>query len=180
MRLSEGDRFGLVTDQYVDVGKNLVKGVLEELRDKGSGKIENKSLNIFSLLRLLKPAIDCTHLVLRGSLLSQSFNGRYTDRQVEATDVEDLSVLDLLPDALRLQVLHLVVVGSREIGAQRAVVAGNDNTAATGWGLLVIEVLGLDARFPADPLQSLAILVLADAANVDDRVGLEDVLCNDS
>lgn len=96
---------------------------------------------------------------------------------MEATDVEDLGVLDLLPDAVLLQVVDLVVVGSSEVGAERAVVASDDDTAAAGGRLLVVQVLGLDAGVARDLLQRLAVLVLADAANVDGRVGLEDVLC---
>jgi hypothetical protein len=59
-------------------------------------------------------------------------------------------------------------------------VAGDDNTAATGGCLLVVEVFGLDAGVAGDLLQGLAVLVFANAANVDDRLGLEDVLYNDA
>jgi hypothetical protein len=94
---------------------------------------------------------------------------------VEATNVEDLRVLDLLPDTLLLQMLELVVVGSSEVSAHGAVVAGDDHTAATSGSLLVVEVFGLDASVGRDLLQSLAVLVLANAADVDDRLGLKDV-----
>jgi len=117
-----------------------------------------------------------TYLVLCGGLLSKRLDGWHADSQVEATDVEDLCVLDLLPDVLLLQVLDLVVVGSRKICAKRAVVASDDDTAAAGGGLLVVEVLGLDASVSRDLLKGLAVLVLANAANVDGRVGCEHVL----
>ena len=78
------------------------------------------------------------YLVFGRSLFGQRLHSWYTHSQVEATDVEDLGIFDLLPDALLLQVLELVVVRSSEIGAQRTVVAGDDNTAATGGRLLVI------------------------------------------
>ena len=95
---------------------------------------------------------------------------------MEATDVEKLGILDLLPDALLLQMLDLVVVRSRKIGAKRAVVASDDDTAAACRCLLIVEVLGLDASLARDLLERLAVLVLADAANVDGRLGLENVL----
>lgn len=116
-----------------------------------------------------------TYFVLGGSLLSQCLDGWYADGQVEATDVEDLGVLNLLPDVLLLQVVDLVVVGSSEVGAHGAVVAGNDNTTATSGSLLIVEVLCLDTSIGRDLLESLTVLVLSNATNVDDRVGLENV-----
>jgi mRNA-degrading endonuclease toxin of MazEF toxin-antitoxin module len=74
-------------------------------------------------------------------------------------------------------VVQLVQVCGREIGAQRAVVAGDDDAAAARGSLLVVAVLGADARFGADVLEDLAVLVLANAADVDGGVGGEDVLC---
>jgi hypothetical protein len=95
---------------------------------------------------------------------------------VETTNVVNLGVLDLLPDVVLLQVLQLVVVGGSKICAERAVVASDDDTAAASGGLLVVEVLGLDTSLLADVLESLAVLVLTDAANVEDRLGGQDVL----
>jgi hypothetical protein len=46
-------------------------------------------------------------------------------------------------------------------------VAGDDDAAAAGRGLLVVAVLGADASFGADVLEDLAVLVFADAADVD-------------
>lgn len=54
--------------------------------------------------------------------------------------------------------------------------ASDDNTAATSGGILVVEVFGLDSGVAGDLLQGLAVLVLANAAKVDDRFGVEDVL----
>lgn len=119
---------------------------------------------------------DLAHLVLSSSLLSKSLDSRHTDGQVESTNVVDLSILDLLPDVVLLQVLELVVVGSSKICAERAVVASDDDTTATSGGLLVVEVLSLDTSLLADVLEGLAVLVLADAANVEDGLGGQDVL----
>ena len=115
------------------------------------------------------------YLVIGGSLLSKRLDGWYADSQVEATNVVNLGVLDLLPDVVLLQMLDLVVVGSSEVGAHGAVVASDDNTAAAGGRLLVVEVLGLDTSICRDLLKSLTVLVLANAADVYDRLGLEDV-----
>ena len=95
---------------------------------------------------------------------------------METTNVVNLGVLNLLPDVVLLQVLKLVVVGGSKICAERAVVASDDDTAATSGGLLVVEVLGLDTSLLADVLEGLAVLVLTDAANVEDRLRRQDVL----
>lgn len=125
---------------------------------------------------LIVVARRLAYLVLSSSLLSKGLNGRHTDSQVETTNVVDLGILDLLPDVVLLQMLKLVVVGSGKICAERAVVASDDDTTATSGGLLVVEVLGLDTGLLADVLEGLAVLVLADAANVEDRLGGQDVL----
>ena len=93
-----------------------------------------------------------------------------------ATNVEELGVLDQLPDLGLLQVLNLVLVGGGKVGAQGAVVAGDDNTAATSGGLLIITVGSLDTGMGTDVLKLLAVLVAANAANVDGGIGGEDVL----
>lgn len=115
------------------------------------------------------------YLVLSSSLFSEGFDGRHADSQVEASDVVDLGVLHLLPDVVLLQVLKLVVVGSSKICAHRTVVTGDDDTTATSGGLLIVEVLSLDTSLLADVLKSLAVLVLANTANVEDRLGGQNV-----
>lgn len=94
---------------------------------------------------------------------------------MEATNVVNLGVLDLLPDVVLLQVLQLVVVGGSKVCAERAVVASDDDTTASSGGLLVVEVLGLHTSLLADVLEGLAVLVLANTANVEDRLGGQDV-----
>lgn len=93
-----------------------------------------------------------------------------------ATDVVDLCVLDETPDLRLLQVLDLVVVGSGQVGAHAAVVAGNDNTATASGVLLIVAVLNAKADLLDRLLQNLGVLVLADAADEDGGVGREDVL----
>ena len=48
VRLSEGSGLSLVTDEDIDVGKNLVERVLEELCDEGGGQVENEGLECVS------------------------------------------------------------------------------------------------------------------------------------
>lgn len=117
-----------------------------------------------------------TNLVLRSSLLTERLDGGDTDSQVVATDVVELSLLDQRPDVGLLQVLNLVLVGSSEVGAHAAVVASDNNTALASGLSLVHTVLGVDTSLLAGLLQDVTELVLANAANVDDRVLGEQVL----
>jgi hypothetical protein len=117
------------------------------------------------------------HLVVRSRVLGKGQDGRHRDRQVVATDVEELGALDVFPDLGLLQVVDVVQVRGGKVGAQRAVVARDDDTASAGGGLLVVAVDGLDTSLLVDVLERLAVLVLADAANVDGRLLGEDVLC---
>jgi hypothetical protein len=175
VRLGEGSGLGLVADKDVDVGEDLVERVLEELGDEGSGQVEDEGLHCVSWKNSF--CRSCVaYLVLSSSLLGESLDSGYADSQMETTNVVDLGVLDLLPDVLLFQVLKLVVVGGSEVGAERTVVASDDDATATSRGLLVVEVLGLDTSLLADVLEGLAVLVLTNAANVQDGLGGQDVL----
>lgn len=46
--LSEGSGLGLIADEDVDVRKDLIERILEELRNEGSGKVENERLRSLS------------------------------------------------------------------------------------------------------------------------------------
>lgn len=96
---------------------------------------------------------------------------------MEATNVEDIGVLGQSPNLGLLQVLDVVVVGGTEVGAQGAVVAGDDGAAATGGLLGVDAVLDAEAGGLDGVVQGGGVLVVADAAEVDDAVGGQDVLC---
>ena len=52
VRLSECGRLGLVADQDVNVGQDLVKRVLEELGDERCGKVEDEDLYWSALFRM--------------------------------------------------------------------------------------------------------------------------------
>ena len=153
---SEGASLGLVADNVVPVRGGLVELVLEELADERSREREHEGL------------------VLGSGLLGESQDGGDRDGQVVTTDKVDLGLLDEVP--VLLQVLNLVAVGSSEIGAHATVVAGDDDTAATGGLLVVVAVDGAEADLLVGLDQLLGVLVLANASNKDDRVGGKDVL----
>lgn len=117
-----------------------------------------------------------SYLILGGCLLSESKDGGDADSQVETTDIEELGLLDERPDVGLLQVLKLVLVGSSEMSAHAAVVASDDDTALSGGLGLVDTVLSVDAGLLAGLLKDVTILVLADTANVDNRVVGKKVL----
>jgi hypothetical protein len=119
---------------------------------------------------------EFTNLVLRGSLLAEGLDGGNTDSQVVATDVVELSLLDQGPDVGLLQVLNLVLVGSSEVSAHATVVASDNDTAFASGLSLVDTVLSVDTSLLAGLLQDVTVLVLANAANVDDRVLGEHIL----
>jgi hypothetical protein len=96
--------------------------------------------------------------------------------EVVASNVEDLSVLNERPDLGLLQVVKAVVVGSAEVSAETAVVAGDNNTASASWLLGVNTVLDTETGSLDGILQDGRVLVVTDTTEVDDAVGGEDVL----
>lgn len=96
--------------------------------------------------------------------------------EVETADVEDIGVLGESPDLGLLQVVEVIVVGSVKGGAERPVVAGDDGAAPAGRGLGVDAVLDPQANGLNGITEDSGILIIADAAEVDDAVGGEDVL----
>lgn len=96
--------------------------------------------------------------------------------EVVASNVVDLGVLDESPVLGLLQVVQVVVVGSAEVSAETAVVAGDDDAASAGGLLLVDAVLDTQAGGLDGIVQGGGVLVVADAAEVDDAVGGQDVL----
>jgi hypothetical protein len=95
---------------------------------------------------------------------------------VVPADVVSLSVLDERPDVGTLQVLEVVVVGSAQLSAHAAVVAGDDNAATAGSDLGVDAVLNAQASLLAGLAENGGILVVTSTADVDDAVGGEHVL----
>lgn len=93
-----------------------------------------------------------------------------------ASNVVDVGVLNESPVLRLLQVVQVVVVGSAEVSAETAVVAGDDNAASAGGLLLVHAVLDTQASGLDGIAQSSSVLVVTDTAEVDDAVGGQDVL----
>ena len=116
----------------------------------------------------------CTNLVLRGGLLGESHDGGNADGKVVATNEVCLALLDNVP--VLLQVVKLVAVGSSKVSDQAAVVASDNDTAAASGLLLVDTVADLKASLLGSVGKDVGVLVLANAAKVDDGLGREDVL----
>lgn len=115
-----------------------------------------------------------TNLVLRSGLLSQSHDGGNADSKVVATNEVCLALLDDVP--VLLQVVELVAVGSSKVSDQAAVVASDNDTAAASGLLLIDTVADLKASLLGGIREDVGVLVLANAAEVDDGLGREDVL----
>lgn len=160
--LSVSKSLALVTNDNVPVWGRLVKRLLEKLWDEWCGKGDNEGLVVLS------------------GLLSDSLDGLWADREVVTTDVDKLCVLNKLPDLWLLQVIHLVVVCGSKISAHRSVVTSDDNTATSGGVLLGDTVLGTKTGLLVGLLEDGGILVVSDAANVDNRVVWENVLSTTS
>lgn len=91
-------------------------------------------------------------------------------------DIVDLGALDETPDLGLLQVVQAVVVSGAQVGAETPVVAGDDDAAAAG-GLGGLDtVLDAEAGLLDGVLEDGGVLVVADAAEVDDAVVGQDVL----
>lgn len=93
-----------------------------------------------------------------------------------AADVVEVGVLGEGPDLGALEVVDVVEVGGGEVGAERAVVVGDDDGAAAGGGLGVDAVLDAQADLLDGVAQDGGVLVVADAAEVDDAVRRQQVL----
>lgn len=96
--------------------------------------------------------------------------------EVETTNVEEVSVLSEAPDLGLLQVVEAIVVGGTEVSAKTAVVAGDDGSTAASLLLGVDAVLDAQASGFDGIVQNSGVLVVTDAAEVDDAVGGENVL----
>lgn len=156
--LSVSKSLTLVTDDNIPVWSGLIKWILEELADEWCGEGDNEGL------------------VVLGGLLGNSHDGLWADGEVVATDVDELGLLDQGPDLWLLQVLHLVVVGSSKVGDHGSVVTSNNDTAAAGLLLWIDTVLDTKTGLLVGLLQDVGILVVTDAAKVDDGVVWEDIL----
>ena len=129
------------------------------------------------LLNVVLLTSSRSYLVLLGSLLGQSQDGGHADSEVVATNEVCLALLDDVP--VLLEVVKLVAVGGSEVGAQAAVVASDDNTAAASGLGLIDTVADLEASLLGGIGEDVGVLVLANTAEVDDGLGRENVLRNE-
>lgn len=149
---------GLVADQVVPVRGRLIEGVLEELRDEGRAEAQGE------------------HLVVGGGFFSQCQDGRHAHGQMVATDEVDRGLLNECPDVGRLEMLDFVFVGGSQVRAHAAVVAGDDHATAAGGGFGVHAVFHAKAGGLAGGAEDGGIFVGTDTADIEDAVGLENVL----
>lgn len=156
--LCEGESLGLIADDVVGEWRDGVELIFEELRDERSGEAQGEGL------------------VLGRCLFGDGEDRRDANGQEEAANVVVLGFLDERPDGGLLKVVELVLVRGRKMGAEGAVVAGDDNTAAAGGNGLVDAVFGVQTGFLAGFGKDVGVLVLTDATDVHDGVGGKDVL----
>lgn len=93
-----------------------------------------------------------------------------------ATDIDDLGALSERPDLGLLQMLEVVVVRGVERGAERPVVAGDDDTTPSSGNLGVNAVLDAEADIADSVVQNGGVLVVTDTTDIDDAVGGQHVL----
>ena len=86
-----------------------------------------------------------------------------------ATDEVSLALLYSLP--IGLQVIDLVAVRSRQIGAHASVVPSDDDTAPSSGLLFVITIIDLQTGGLVSFLENVGIFVLSDTTEEDDGVG---------
>ena len=155
LRLGEGDRLGLVTEEHVDVREHVHHRLLERghLHEERRGEVEHVAL-----------------AVLRG-VLGHLKHGVGGHGEEEAGGVEEARVLHELPVLGLLEVLNLVVVGRVDRGDEGALAAVDEDAAGAGGGGLVDHVVGVDAVGGAKLLHILGVAILADASHVGGGIG---------
>lgn len=151
--------FTLVSDQDVDVGKNLFELNLEELRNEWSAQVQDDSL------------------ALGAECLGDLNDGLDTVRQKVSLNVEELGRVDDRGDLGLGEVVRSEFLGGSKGGAQVSVVASNDDGASTSSGRSRLDLVRRVNTFGLVGLfQGLHEVVVTDRSNVGDRVGREDVL----
>ncbi|KAH3663577.1 hypothetical protein OGAPHI_004978 [Ogataea philodendri] len=111
---SVGCSFGFVTDDVINVRKDLEQWLFEELRNERSREVEQQRLVFFS------------------SVFTEQLDGLWGNSQVEASDVEKLCVFHMLPVFRFFQVGRFEVVGGSQVGDQGSVRAVDQGSALTG------------------------------------------------
>lgn len=115
-----------------------------------------------------------------GGLLGKLHDGRRADGEVETTDIVRVGILNQAPDLGLLQVVEVIVVSSTEISAERAGLASDNDTAATGLLLGVDTVLDAQTSLLHSIVENGGVLVVTGTTEVNDAVGGQDVLSTTS
>lgn len=154
-----GGGLALVTNQDIDMGQELFELNLEELGDKGGRQVEDDDL------------------ALGGRILGNLEGTLDTVGEEIALDVKVGRAVDNAGDVRVGEMGRREFLGGTEGGAEGTVVVGeNDGTGARLGGGRLDLVGGEDALGLVGLLQCVPEVVVADGADVGDRVGGEDVL----
>jgi hypothetical protein len=156
--LGVGEGLGLVANQVVPVWGVGVQWLLEDGWKEWGAEVHG---------------VD---LVVGGSVLTKGVHGLWADGQVEATDVEHLGGLNVLPVLRGTEMGGLVMVGGTEVSSKGSVLAGDERSALAGGHILLNHVIGVNARGVVGLSKLVGEFVVADGAVVDDRVLWQDVL----
>lgn len=154
-----GGGFALVTNQDIDMGQELFELDLEELGDKGGRQVEDDDL------------------ALGGGILGNLEGTLDTVGEKVALNVKVVGAIDDVGDVGVGEMGRGEFLGGTEGGAEGTVVVGeNDGTGAGLGGGRLDLVGGEDALGLVGLLEGVFEVVVADRADVGDRVGGEDVL----
>lgn len=154
-----GGGFALVTNQNVDMGQELFELNLEELGDKGGGQVEDDDL------------------ALGGGILGNLEGALDPVGEEIAFDVKVVGAVDNVGDVGVGEMGGGEFLGGTEGGAEGTVVVGEDDGTGAGLGGGRLDLVGgEDALGLVGLLERVFEVVVADGADVGDRVGGEDVL----
>ena len=119
-----GGGFRLVADEHIDVREELLELDLEELRDERGGKVQDD------------------RLAVRAGSLGDLHGGLETVREEVTLDVDELCARDELGDLRGLEVGGGEFLSGTQGGAERSVVAGDDDGAGSGLGRGRLDLVG--------------------------------------
>ena len=153
LRLCPAPRLGLVSNNVIPILARLRQWIFEKLRDEWSGQAHDENL-----------------IFLRRFLCQCQYR-RHADGQMVPADEVHFSLLHQFPDLGRLQMRDLILVGSGQMRAHGAIMAGDDDPATAGGLVGRDEILGADAGFFILGPQGRGVLVGTDAADVEGGIG---------
>lgn len=152
-----GSSLGLVSNQNVDIGQELLELDLEELGNKGGREVEDDDL------------------ALSTGLLGNLEGRDDTVSQEESSNVKELCIVQQGLDLGLLKVVRGELFSSLKGGAERPVVTSDHHGAGTRSGVLVDLVGGLDTLLVVGSTELVSELVLSDRSNVSNVLCGQDV-----